>query len=86
MQVTALCIARAGTITVGATIASYDGYQGAVPSYRDADILAAFMRGVYGWMCGGLLIHGHGVAGLELPTIDGGRTHGFDGEAVKSAS
>jgi FtsH-binding integral membrane protein len=26
------------------------------PRYRDADLVAAFMRGVYGWMCGGLAI------------------------------
>jgi uncharacterized protein len=37
-------------------MASYDRYEGAVPRYRDGDILAVFMRGVYGWMCGGLLI------------------------------
>jgi len=30
-------------------------YQGTLPQYRDAD-LADFMRGVYGWMCGGLAI------------------------------
>jgi len=35
---------------------AYDRYEGALPRYRDADVLAAFMRGVYGWMCGGLLI------------------------------
>jgi len=28
----------------------------ALPRYRDADVVAAFMRGVYGWMCGGLAI------------------------------
>src|SRR5262249_37545295 len=28
----------------------------ALPGYRDADVLASFMRGVYGWMCGGLLV------------------------------
>ena len=28
----------------------------ALPRYRDADIVAAFMRGVYGWMCAGLAI------------------------------
>jgi len=27
-----------------------------LPRYRDADLVAAFMRGVYGWMCGGLVI------------------------------
>ena len=34
---------------------SYDRYA-AAPRYRDADVLAAFMRGVYGWMCGGLVM------------------------------
>jgi FtsH-binding integral membrane protein len=33
-----------------------DRYERAFPRYRDADVLAAFMRGVYGWMCGGLAI------------------------------
>src|SRR5689334_2574981 len=33
-----------------------DRYEGAFPRHRDADVLAAFMRGVYGWMCGGLAI------------------------------
>jgi FtsH-binding integral membrane protein len=37
-----------------------DGYQqrfeGAVPRMRDTDVVAAFLRGVYGWMCGGLAI------------------------------
>jgi len=28
----------------------------ALPRYRDAEVVAAFMRGVYGWMCGGLAI------------------------------
>src|SRR5262249_14719767 len=28
----------------------------ALPGYRDADVRASFMRGVYGWMCGGLLV------------------------------
>jgi hypothetical protein len=37
-------------------MATYDRYERALPRYRDADILAAFVRGVYGWMCGGLLI------------------------------
>ncbi len=27
-----------------------------LPRLRDADVLAAFMRGVYGWMCGGLAV------------------------------
>jgi len=35
---------------------TYDRYQDTFPRYRDADVLAAFMRGVYGWMCGGLAI------------------------------
>ena len=34
---------------------TYDRYS-ALPRYRDADLVAAFMRGVYGWMCGGLAI------------------------------
>jgi hypothetical protein len=33
---------------------TYDRFEGALPRYRDSDVLAAFMRGVYGWMCGGL--------------------------------
>src|SRR5262250_3655292 len=37
-------------------MATYDRYEGAESRYRDADVLAAFMRGVYGWMCGGLAI------------------------------
>ena len=38
-------------------MASYDErYEGAVPRARDAEVLAAFLRGVYGWMCGGLAI------------------------------
>ena len=28
----------------------------AFPRYRDSDVLSAFMRGVYGWMCGGLAV------------------------------
>jgi uncharacterized protein len=36
-------------------MATYDRYD-ALPQYRDADVVAAFMRGVYGWMCGGLAI------------------------------
>ena len=28
----------------------------AFPRYRESDLLAAFMRGVYGWMCGGLAV------------------------------
>jgi uncharacterized protein len=35
-------------------MAIFDRYEGALPRYRDADRLAAFMRGVYGWMCAGL--------------------------------
>ena len=35
---------------------TYDRYEGTLPGYRDADVLAGFMRGVYGWMCGGLLM------------------------------
>ena len=35
---------------------TYDRFEGALPRYRDSDVLAAFMRGVYGWMCGGLAI------------------------------
>jgi FtsH-binding integral membrane protein len=34
----------------------YDGYEGVLPWYRDADVHAGFLRGVYGWMCGGLAI------------------------------
>ena len=37
-------------------MAAYDRFEAALPRHRDADIVAAFMRGVYGWMCGGLLI------------------------------
>ena len=28
----------------------------ALPRYRETDVLASFMRGVYGWMCAGLAI------------------------------
>jgi FtsH-binding integral membrane protein len=35
---------------------TYDRYEGALPRYGDSDVLAQFMRGVYGWMCGGLAI------------------------------
>jgi len=31
-------------------------YAGSLPRYRDADVLATFLRGVYGWMCGGLAV------------------------------
>jgi FtsH-binding integral membrane protein len=33
-----------------------DRYGNPLPRFRDADALAGFMRGVYGWMCGGLLM------------------------------
>src|SRR5262244_3030711 len=33
-----------------------DRYGNTLPRFRDADVLAGFMRGVYGWMCGGLLM------------------------------
>jgi hypothetical protein len=36
-------------------MATYDRSD-ALPRYRDAEVVAAFMRGVYGWMCGGLAI------------------------------
>jgi uncharacterized protein len=39
-----------------ATFDRIDRYGTAAPRYRDADVLTAFMRGVYGWMCGGLLV------------------------------
>jgi len=35
---------------------SYDRFESSLPRYRDSEVIAAFMRGVYGWMCGGLLI------------------------------
>src|SRR5579864_4153837 len=31
-------------------------FEGTLPRHRDGDLLAAFMRGVYGWMCGGLAV------------------------------
>jgi len=34
---------------------TYERYD-ALPRYRDGEIVAAFMRGVYGWMCGGLAV------------------------------
>jgi len=37
-------------------MASYERYEGAIPQARDAEVLSAFLRGVYGWMCGGLVI------------------------------
>ena len=37
-------------------MASFERYEGAVPRARDAEVLSAFLRGVYGWMCGGLAI------------------------------
>ena len=39
-----------------ATYDRIDSYRNALPRYRDADVLTGFMRGVYGWMCGGLLV------------------------------
>ena len=35
---------------------TYDPNGNAVSRYSDADVLADFMRGVYGWMCGGLAV------------------------------
>ena len=35
---------------------TYEPYGEVVPKYRDEEVLAAFMRGVYGWMCGGLAV------------------------------
>src|SRR3954468_1200262 len=35
---------------------AYDTDERTLPRYRDADAVAGFMRGVYGWMCGGLAI------------------------------
>jgi len=37
-------------------MASYERSDAALSSSRDAEILAGFLRGVYGWMCGGLAI------------------------------
>src|SRR5215813_12200426 len=38
-------------------MATYDNrFDQAFPRYRDADVVARFMRGVYGWMCGGLAL------------------------------
>jgi FtsH-binding integral membrane protein len=38
-------------------MATYDNrFEQTFPGYRDRDIVAAFMRGVYGWMCGGLAL------------------------------
>src|SRR5215471_15955272 len=37
-------------------MATYDRFERSIPQYRDADVVAGFMRGVYGWMCGGLLV------------------------------
>ena len=53
-------------------MAAYDRYEGSLPRYRDAEFVAAFMRGVYGWMCGGLAITAV-VAGLvaSSPTLTG---------------
>jgi len=35
---------------------SYQQFERTVPRARDTEVLAAFLRGVYGWMCGGLAI------------------------------
>jgi FtsH-binding integral membrane protein len=35
---------------------AYENDDRALPRYRDADLVARFMRGVYGWMCSGLAI------------------------------
>ena len=35
---------------------TFDRSEATLASTRDADVLAAFLRGVYGWMCGGLAI------------------------------
>ncbi|HKB13899.1 MAG TPA: Bax inhibitor-1/YccA family protein [Vicinamibacterales bacterium] len=38
-------------------MATYDDrFARPFPTYRDADVVARFMRGVYGWMCGGLAL------------------------------
>jgi len=37
-------------------MASFERYESAIPRARDAEIVAAFLRGVYGWMCAGLAI------------------------------
>jgi FtsH-binding integral membrane protein len=37
-------------------MASYERFDGALARPRDGEVLAAFLRGVYGWMCGGLAI------------------------------
>jgi FtsH-binding integral membrane protein len=38
-------------------MATYDDrYEQTFPRSRDADVVARFMRGVYGWMCGGLAL------------------------------
>jgi uncharacterized protein len=37
-------------------MASFERYESAIPRAREAEIVAAFLRGVYGWMCGGLAI------------------------------
>jgi FtsH-binding integral membrane protein len=37
-------------------MAGFERYESAIPRAREAEILAAFLRGVYGWMCGGLAI------------------------------
>src|SRR5436190_1366056 len=35
---------------------SYERSDAALAGARDADVLSAFLRGVYGWMCGGLAV------------------------------
>jgi FtsH-binding integral membrane protein len=37
-------------------MASFERYESAIPRAHEAEIVAAFLRGVYGWMCGGLAI------------------------------
>jgi len=39
-----------------AIMPTYDRYDGVLPRAGSDELLAAFMRGVYGWMCGGLAI------------------------------
>jgi hypothetical protein len=35
-------------------------YERTLPPYRDADLVAAFMPGLYGWMCGPLRLSRRG--------------------------
>src|SRR4051794_9534515 len=35
---------------------TYERSEATLSTSRDAELLAAFLRGVYGWMCGGLAI------------------------------